>query len=355
MNTKIDKSRVQKVTNKSIRFKYSNRQAFTGGIDMGTNRDNKIKIKINGEEKAYQEKKDNLIVHDWKSKREVAAAEEKSTNIRSAFDIIKKKQKRKSVIQRNRPKIYTRSDKQSPIVLTISIISAIAIGVLIGIILLNLMMKNPTEENVSTANANTTTTGTAATGSESVLLPSTELYILQQGVYQNEESVQQLESQLASTGLPFAYVKDGDKYRVFVAVTDNTETGKQFRESSFFKQNFVETFPTAVVVPEKSFSNITADEKKFLELAYPLYEKLVKESSTAFLQGDTYSIPKDFAQQEIEQIKGLKIQQKPIQDLQLSLMKAYDELVGFFDSKSNDQWLNVQSHLLSFVANYFTM
>ncbi|NCU16933.1 SPOR domain-containing protein [Pallidibacillus pasinlerensis] len=320
---------------------------------MGTNRDNKIKIKINGEEKAYQEKKDNLIVHDWKSKREVAAAEEKSTNIRSAFDIIKKKQKRKSVIQRNRPKIYTRSDKQSPIVLTISIISAIAIGVLIGIILLNLMMKNPTEENVSTANANTTVT--AGTGSESVLLPSTELYILQQGVYQNEESVQQLESQLASTGLPFAYVKDGDKYRVFVAVTDGTDSGKLFKESSFFKQNFAETFPTAVAVPEKSISNLTTDEKNFLELAYPLYEKLVKESSTAFLQGDTYSIPKDFAQQEIEQIKGLKIQQKPIQDLQLSLMKAYDELVGFFDSKSNDQWLNVQSHLLSFVANYFTM
>lgn len=327
---------------------------YTGGMKMGTERNNKIKIKINGDEKALQEKKD-IVVHDWKAKREVAAAEEKTANIRTSFDILKKKPKRKSVIRKSRTKIFANSkgEKYSLLILTISTISAIIIGVLIGIIILNLMVKDSDGDNTSSSiSAN----GEVVTGNESVLLPSSDLYILQQGVYQNEDSVLQLEAEFKDKGLPFAYVKDGEKYRVFVAVTDGTESGKQLKESAFFKENFSEVYPTAVKVQEKSIANLTEDEKKLLELAYPLYEKLVKESSSAVIQGDGYSVPKDFVQAEMEKMKGLKdIQQKPIQDLQQSLLHAYDELIGFFQSKKNDQWLSVQNHLLSFVANYFMM
>lgn len=46
---------------------------------------NQIKIKINGEDKEFKEE---LIIHDWKAKREVAATEER------AIPLLKNKKKK---------------------------------------------------------------------------------------------------------------------------------------------------------------------------------------------------------------------------------------------------------------------
>ncbi|PAC36903.1 hypothetical protein [Caldifermentibacillus hisashii] len=48
---------------------------------------NQIKIKINGEDKEFKEE---LIIHDWKTKREVAATEER------AIPLLKNKKKKKT-------------------------------------------------------------------------------------------------------------------------------------------------------------------------------------------------------------------------------------------------------------------
>ncbi|MGG3689612.1 hypothetical protein [Caldifermentibacillus hisashii] len=293
---------------------------------------NQIKIKINGEDKEFKEE---LVIHDWKTKREIAATEER------AIPLIKNKKKKRPAFPkgRNHPAII------------ISSISAIVIGILIGIILLQFMTKdvNENEQGAQTVSSNSTTTA----GNEQVILPAVNLYILQQGVYKSQESVDKIIQDYKKENQPVASINTGDNIRVFIAVTDTLETGKQMRETEFYKNTFTETWPTKLEMNEKVIQHLTGDEKTFLELAYPIYEKLVVEGTKAYLQGDQ-NINMDELTSEIDKMKNYKkLQKKPVQELQKNLIHAYEALNGYLKERNIENWQKLQQYLLTFVSSYY--
>ncbi|MEK6454887.1 hypothetical protein [Caldifermentibacillus hisashii] len=293
---------------------------------------NQIKIKINGEDKEFKEE---LVIHDWKTKREIAATEER------AIPLIKNKKKKRPAFPkgRNHPAII------------ISSISAIVIGILIGIILLQFMTKdvNENEQGAQTVSSNSTTTA----GNEQVILPAVNLYILQQGVYKSQESVDKIIQDYKKENQPVASINTGDNIRVFIAVTDTLDTGKQMRETEFYKNTFTETWPTKLEMNEKVIQHLTGDEKTFLELAYPIYEKLVVEGTKAYLQGDQ-NINMDELTSEIDKMKNFKkLQKKPVQELQKNLIHAYEALNGYLKERNIENWQKLQQYLLTFVSSYY--
>ncbi|WP_368985415.1 hypothetical protein NST54_12680 [Caldifermentibacillus hisashii] len=299
---------------------------------MDEEKKNQIKIKINGEDKEFKEE---LIIHDWKAKREVAATEER------AIPLLKNKKKKRPAFPkgRNHPAII------------ISSISAIVIGILIGIILLQFMTKdvNENEQGAQTVSSNSTTTA----GNEQVILPAVSLYILQQGAYKSQESVDKIIQDYKKENQPVASINTGDNIRVFIAVTDTLDTGKQMRETEFYKNTFTETWPTKLEVNEKVIQHLTGDEKTFLESAYPIYEKLVVEGTKAFLQDDQ-NINMNELTSEIDKIKNYKkLQKKPVQELQKNLIHAYEALNGYSKDRNIENWQKLQKYLLTFVSSYY--
>lgn len=293
---------------------------------------NQIKIKINGEDKEFKEE---LVIHDWKTKREIAATEER------AIPLIKNKKKKRPAFPkgRNHPAII------------ISSISAIVIGILIGIILLQFMTKdvNENEQGAQTVSSNSTTTA----GNEQVILPAVNLYILQQGAYKSQESVDKIIQDYKKENQPVASINTGDNIRVFIAVTDTLETGKQMRETEFYKNTFTETWPTKLEMNEKVIQHLTGDEKTFLESAYLIYEKLVVEGTKAYLQGDQ-NINMDELTSEINKIKNYKkLQKKPVQELQKNLIHAYEALNVYSKDRNIENWQTLQKYLLTFVSSYY--
>ncbi len=294
---------------------------------------NQIKIKINGEDKEFKEE---LIIHDWKAKREVAATEER------AIPLLKNKKKKRPALPkgRNHPAII------------ISCISAIVIGILIGIILLQFMTKdaNGNGQGSQTVPANN---GTTTAGNEQVILPAVSLYILQQGAYKSQESVDKIIQDYKKENQPVASINTGENIRVFIAVTDTLETGKQMRETEFYKNTFTETWPTKLEMNEKVIQHLTGDEKTFLESAYPIYEKLVVEGTKAYLQDDQ-NISMDELTSEIDKMKNFKkLQKKPVQELQKNLIHAYEALNGYLKDRNIENWQKLQQYLLTFVSSYY--
>lgn len=305
----------------------------------------KVKIKINGQEKNFDEEKpkEDLIVHDWRSKLEIAAASEKAEQKEPSLSWLKK-------IKRNRlPKRKINgTSKFSPALVIVSTISAILIGIVLGIILLQLMVKNPEEHQKNAAGGN------LPNGNEEVILPEVDLFILQQGIYEQEASVRQLEQEFERNDIPFASINDQGQFRVFVAVMDSLETGKQLKDDSLLSETFSETWPTAIHMNEKIIQKLTADEKKFLEMAYPMYEQIVKATNHTFLQGGDGQA--EGLKTDIDTIKGFEnINQEPIKELQQSLISAYEELMTYIEKKENAHWFRAQNYLLQFVEKYYLL
>jgi len=292
-----------------------------------------IKIKINGEDKEFKEE---LIIHDWKTKREIAATEER------AIPLLKNKKKKRSVFPkgRNHPTII------------ISSISAIIIGILIGIILLQFMTKD-TNENGQAHQTGSVNNDSTIAGNEQALLPAVSLYILQQGAYKSQESVDKIIQYDKKENQPVASINTGDKIRVFIAVTDTFETGKQMRETEFYKNAFTETWPTKLEMNEKVIQHLTGDEKAFLEAAYPIYKKLVVKGTKAYLQDDQ-NIDMDELTREIDQMKNYKkLEKKPVQELQKNLIHAYEALNVYLKDRNIENWQKLQQYLLTFVSDYY--
>ena len=115
-------------------------------MDKPTDRVRQIKIKINGIERNYKEE---LINHDWKTKREIAAAKEKESPVPQWNSAIRKVsyKKRKKIAPKKR-KWGNLKGNVSP-ALVLSIISAMMVGILIGLVLWNLMIKKPDTQDAT--------------------------------------------------------------------------------------------------------------------------------------------------------------------------------------------------------------
>src|SRR5690606_18467430 len=180
-------------------------------------------------------------------------------------------------------------------------ISAAIIGIVIGIVLLNVMVKSPSQEG-SPVTGNPSENNKTPVQGEQMVLPEQKFYFLQQGVYKSEDSVNQIVSEYTNKKIPVNYIKNGESFHVFIMTIDSIDSGKLIKQ----QDEYVETWPKEFETSEKVLQNLTKDEKRFIELAFPFYEMIVKESTKSVIDGKEYSITSDYFKDSYEQLKSLK-------------------------------------------------
>lgn len=314
--------------------------------------DQKITIKINGEEKNYQEKE--LPIHYWQdADQEVAAARQEKSEIPrppSNLEILRKKKGPKRLkikpLATNRRQI-----KIQPMVLIASI-SAIAIGVLIGIIFLH-VLNNETKKPAATPDTEDHGSGNEQpVTSEQTVLQKQQIVFIQEGVYKNEDAVKEHVLELQSSGKAAGYIKNGESIHVLSALVDSVDNGKAMLGNELY----TDMWPKELEVPEKIVQNLTKDEKQFLESAFPFFEMLIGEGTKVFIQGDKYAGSLESLKTQHETLLALKdIKLEPIKNMQSSLSKAYEEMNTYTGNHQDENWLKSQNFLLQFLTTYYSM
>src|SRR5690606_10957293 len=114
---------------------------------------------------------------------------------------------------------------------------------------------------------------------------------------------------------------------------------------------YVETWPKEFETSEKVLQNLTKDEKRFIELAFPFYEMIVKESTKSVIDGKEYSITSDYFKDSYEQLKSLKeLNKDEIKQLYNDLISAHDEFMKYLEDPKVETWYNAQTELMEFIT-----
>jgi len=318
------------------------------------NENRRITIKINGEEKSYYE---NASVHEWKrAQAEVAATNQaKDDDIAWVLPEIDPSKVRKNniyVSQKSKKKPIKKSvanikSKSQVGTLLKSIVTALITGTVIAFVMWNVLVKdgvkNPTNEAIPTV-------GTPKEERRNVAnLKRIPTYILQAGVFSQEESAKNHQQMLAEKHLPAGILKTSEDYRVFIGVASSQEEAKKVSET--YHSVYDDIYEREIIFPEKEVRNLNRVEKEFLESAINFYETLVIVNNELQLSGEM----NDHQQMTdvVNRLKEMKgFQNETIQSLHKSLRNAGESFHQYLNDKKEDDLTEGQHALIKFVELY---
>ncbi|AZU63501.1 SPOR domain-containing protein [Neobacillus mesonae] len=354
-----------------------------------------ITIKINGDNKAYQEElrkgetkesspvKDKIVeLHPNKieedTKLEVAAAQE---NEEESFDWIipesmendeedievpmaKGKGKGKGPQKLNNKKTvsfssYYKKKNGKPISsILVTAVFAILIGTTIGVFMLKLLNGPPVEKTVTTPpvieEPKKEDTKKPAAGTTSITIKQQTAFVVQGGVYGSKESADNVSNQLASLGVPTQTINMDDKFYIFLGVTHTIEDAKSL--AAQYKANGVEdAFAKPFLLEEKNLSGLNANEKNFLDAIPTIYETLSLVTSGALLTNDLSEDGSSALAIIEKKLNTGGITNKKVTSLKSELQGADKKVKEFEGSKDAKSLKESQQHLLNFLAAYYSL
>jgi stage II sporulation protein B len=236
---------------------------------------------------------------------------------------------------------------------------AILVGLTLGFIMLKLVITGPNdkvvvaeptvvEEKAGTDSKTTVGKTTAAT------INQFTSYVIQGGVYTSKDGGQASSTQLTSIGVPSQVVKMNGKYYLFLGVADSIEMAKSL--SGHYKQNVVEgVFAKPLLLDEKKFSDITENEKSFLEAVPVIYQTLSIATSSALV---SKTIPEESSKAltGVEaQLKVSSLKNEKAKNLYKELTDAFEQVKAYQKSKDAKSLTEAQQHLLNFLSVYYSM
>lgn len=345
------------------------------------NREQTVKIKINGENQTFQEEsipeeKDTFTkvikidtdYIDQDGLLETAAAQESADESfdwiipeSSENEIVEYKiansKKTKSNPKKKQPALSAISDKRNGGVFksfVITVVFAILIGISFGVLMLKLVItdgskpvvNDPVVEDKGTGN---TTEEKPSGKSTSAVLAAQTMFVVQGGAFTTKEKAKEAADQAEEKGAPAQTVAISDNVHLFLGVADSIETAKKL--STHYKENgFVDPFAKQIPIGEKLVSDINEADKSFLEAAVTVFQELTKLTSNAILTSNN-------SDESIKSITafGEKINQKveneKVKNLQGELKSAIEKA----KSKEKDSLLEAQQHLLNFLSVYYSL
>ncbi|MCH6266696.1 SPOR domain-containing protein [Neobacillus citreus] len=342
-----------------------------------------ITIKLNGETKSFREEprknvpepkpepipneiKIDSELQESEGINEAAAAQE---SIEESFDWIIPESSENDVeeftivnsqnIKNSRPKkssisfaSFSNKNNRRPIgSIVITAVCAILIGLTIGFFMLKLVItesgeKPVTEPNVAgeTGNEKEQTETTDKTAATSIEQLST--YVVQGGVFTSKAGAEDTAKQLKSRGIPSEQVEIGGKFYLFLSVADSLETAKSI--STKYKDKGAEgAFAKPLMLDEKKLSNLTDNEKSFIESLPSIYQSLSTMVSGALVSS---SVSADAGISEKLKINNIK--NDSINKMKTELMGADEKVKAFQKSKDTKSLVDAEQHLLNFLSIY---
>lgn len=277
----------------------------------------------------------------WEESEAVQKTPEEKSKNQSIFSS-KKSSIRKNKYQFNPSMFFT-------------ILFAIVIGTGFGLMMLNLVNAEKGELAGQTA---ATTPGEAketsvAGGAESMELPDIKTFVVQGGVFNSSESAAGKKEAYSSKGIPALIKPVNDQQVLFIGLADSIEDAKQVGKQ--LEGKGAEVFAKEYIAAGGPLENLSAEEKKVLEISPQLFNQLTSSVTAGILSGE---ISGEAVEQleayeaRLSEIDDGKIKNKGVISAKDAITKAIQQANAFHSSSDDKALVQLQQHLLTFLFAY---
>lgn len=235
--------------------------------------------------------------------------------------------------------------------LLFSLAFAIGLGIAFGIILLKFISAEDSQTPAEANNPTATSANQAPPANASaslVKIPAMTVYVIQGGVFSNQEAADTLVSQLDEKGIPSVIIENNDSsYTVLLGLASNENEAKQL--AAIYAEKEVEVYAKEQSLKEGTFETASKGNATVLNEAISSLPILFDITGKAALgQG----VPED-AQTKLSQISS-SLQSTEFQDQTSSLLadiilQASTSLETFSQSKNVNDAYQAQQVLLSYI------
>ncbi|MED1204795.1 hypothetical protein [Heyndrickxia acidicola] len=321
----------------------------------------KIKIKINGEDRPFEEE---VEIHDWKeSEKEASAASEEAIE-EDGFDWVLPEIQNDQVSEFK--KIYysdtsTKEKKKtwkaggnpfkgwSSIVIAAG--TAITVGIVLGYVLLKVVIYQEQALKNTGLLPKSQAVETNGNAVKSISVPVLQTSVVQNNVYSSASSAESTAAQLKDSGYPAVAIPMQNKQYLFIGVADSMADAKQVA-STLFKSN-ISVYSKDTQFGGNKMSNATSDEAAFMSKEPAVFQSLNKLISDAVVNGAVDSNALKETGKDVEALNALKnIQNKHIKSLISAQAAGYKALADYQAGKDQKNLIQAQQALLDFLKEY---
>ncbi|CAM3458000.1 hypothetical protein GCM10009865_35540 [Aeromicrobium ponti] len=341
-----------------------------------------ITIKINGKDRPFQEKNEEKQKETWKPKDlerkenneeteffasiQTAAAKEAD----DSFDWILPEETENSEIKEFKvatppkppakkgfstlAKNFKRKNKQGFLTsIFLAVFFAVLLGISFGFIMLKLVFTDQAAETVTPPVTETPAVSGEQAGTETASLDPLATFVVQGGVFSNNEAAKQIQEANAQKGANSHLIEMGGQTFLYLGVSDSIEHAKEM--GADLKSKGIDVFAKEITFDAKSIEGLNAVEKKLLEMAPSLYHTLSAGAASAAVEK---SIPagllEDIKKQSanLNELQADKIKNQELISIKEELENASKQMDAFQQSGDAASAGKVQQHLLAFLAAY---
>lgn len=233
-------------------------------------------------------------------------------------------------------------------------IFAVLLGTSFGIVMLKLVLtnhSNPNGTETIEAVAQPNTVENPAPAKNVYIFSPISLFVVQEGVYSSKETANNAADLAEQKGVAsIVDVLNGKTY-LFLGVAGSIEDAKKL--GGLYQEKGVDFYAKSLETPEKELKNLSSDEKTFLKSVPVLFNGLSAASSSVLIN---QSLSKEAAanlegiQKVTEKAAELKIDGEAIKQLRKELTAASEKMKSFQKDGENKQAASAQQHLLNSLA-----
>ncbi|WP_433743431.1 SPOR domain-containing protein [Falsibacillus pallidus] len=326
-----------------------------------------IRIKINGEEKEFEE---NLVVHDWKeTKKETAAASEALEEDESFEWVLPEPEQEQEELKEFKQISYVPAISKKSWVqpkgpnrknglsnLVFSIATAIIIGLVLGYVMLHLFTSKA--EPVNSLGREENQGAGAGVDAKSdgkttaLTLNSFDVPVIQAGIFTSEEAAKTTAAEIEAKGFPASVAKQGEQYFLYSGTAGTVEEAKV--QAQKMKDQQIDVFAKTFSAGEIKVEGVSGQEASFLNEAAPVF-LLLSETSGSLLAGNDAQLDAGVTDKmkSIEQMGDFT--NKQINSLKKNLIHGYSAIENFKKNGNAKELRDAQQALLDFLSTYLSL
>lgn len=320
---------------------------------------NKIKIKINGDERPFKEE---VSIHKWNANEAESAAATEKVAEEDQFDWVLpevednpipefKKIYYEPSIEKAKPgKMFKKKSGSHLLTIFISAATAISIGILFGFIMLKVIayQTDGVSQKSIGNNPDSVPAGASAEKNRSVVLPAITTSIVQGGFFHDATAPA---NEIKQKGLPAVVITLEKNQYIFIGVSNNLAAAKQLAAEQ--KKQDVEVYAKQLTFPEKKLEVSTQDEKSFAEQTGSLFSLLVSETSNAYLSGNLDPDSLSTIEKQYNQFAQLKnIKNTDLKKLFNLQKECYQHLLNFQKNTDQNEIISAEQALLTYLKQF---
>lgn len=317
-----------------------------------------IKIKLNGDERPFTEK---VVISDWKSATEEAAAAAEKTVDEEEFDWVLAEENIREIPEFQQVN-YTpvkhihhyRKKKgngmQGMPVLAISVILAVIIGLALGFFILKLVVHHetaePPVETQADVNSEAPEKIIEAPALRTATLPVLHVALIQGGFLSTKEAGEEMGRTFSAQGYPSVLIEMDSKFYLFTGITQKLSSAKVWE--SGIKASGADVWAKEVDFAEVDVKIASTEADRLLAETRVLYN-LAEVTGNAIVSGNLNAAAVADIQNALEPDRDIQYGNEIANGLRSKLISAFKSVASFQQTNKKSDLIQAQQALLEYV------